>query len=92
MLALPFFKTAAADAGDDRLLLLKGDREHVSLAFLTKKSSHCALVRGWLERVDKIAKALGENVRPQFPILSDARRDDVMPEESVPAFEKLFVH
>src|SRR5947208_12211163 len=61
-------------------------------SFLTKKSSHGALLCRGFERVNKISKPLGENFRAKIPVLSHPGRSNVMPKQSVPAFPKLLVH
>ena len=62
-------------------------KEDYSLSsLLTKKSSYRALIRWRLERVNEIAKPLGENLRAKFPVMRNTGRSDVMLEESTPSF------
>src|SRR5436190_16112084 len=61
-------------------------------SFLFEKGAHRALIRRWFERVNKSAKAFGENLRSKVPVMSHARREDIMSKESVPAFPKIPVH
>src|SRR5262249_47942386 len=61
-------------------------------SFLFEEGADCALIYRWFERVNEIAKSFGENFRPKFPVMSHARRNDVMSKESVPAFEEVLVH
>ena len=61
-------------------------------SFLFEERAHRALVGRWFERVNEIAKPFGENFRPKFPVMSHARREDVMSKESVPTFPEIPVH
>src|SRR5262245_26249821 len=63
-----------------------------SCSFFPEQRSHSALVRGRLERVNEIAKPLGENFRTKLPIVSHSGRSNVMTEKTVPAFKQLFIH
>jgi hypothetical protein len=51
-----------------------------------------ALIGWWLERANEIAEPFGENFRAQFPVMSHARRKNVMSKQAVPPFEEVPVH
>src|SRR4029077_14017459 len=55
-------------------------------SFLAKKSSYRTLLGRRFERVNKIAKPIGENFRTKFPVVRHAGRSNVMPEKAVPSF------
>src|SRR5262245_39496435 len=61
-------------------------------SFVLEQGADRPLVSRWFERINEIAKPCGENFGPKFPVLSHARREDVMSKESVPAFKKIPVH
>ncbi len=63
-----------------------------SLSFLSEKSADRALIRWRFERVNEIAKSLGEHFRSKFPVVSHSGRDDVMSQKALPAFPELPVH
>jgi hypothetical protein len=60
--------------------------------FPFEQGAYRALIDGRFERINEIAKPFGENFGPEFPVLSHARREDVMSKESMPAFKKIPVH
>ena len=60
--------------------------------FLFEERADRALIGRWFERVNEIAESFGEDFRPKVPVMSHARRDDVMSKESVPAFPQVPVH
>src|SRR5438874_11733091 len=61
-------------------------------SFLFEERADRALIGRWFERVNEIAEPFGEDFRPKVPVMSHARRDDVMSKQSVPAFPEIPVH
>src|SRR6266436_6655930 len=61
-------------------------------SFLFEKSSNRTLLGRRFERVNEIAKTLGENFWTKFPVMRHTGRSNVVPEESMPSFPQLLVH
>ena len=78
---------ARRSSGNIRMMRAKCSRSHLA-SFLFEQRAHRALIDRWFERVNEIAKPFGENFRPKFPVMSHARRDDIMSKESVPALPR----
>jgi hypothetical protein len=82
------------NAPDTRSFLPSKGREWVGLSFLFlfEKSSHGALLRRRVERINELPKSLGENFRAKFPIIGDPGRSNIMAKKPAPAFPQLPVH
>ena len=59
---------------------------------ISEEDADCASITYGFEVADELAKACGEKLAPNGPILGDTRGGDVMPKEFLPAKPELFVH